>query len=101
MGNLPDNLAVYLLHKNTEKCQLDTITVHSRNFVKIILATDIAETLSCWKNIHYVIDTGRMRRITYNNNSLYKENAYDWTSKQNMENRKLLLTNKGKCCKIA
>uniref|UniRef100_A0A1A9ZN03 Helicase-associated domain-containing protein n=1 Tax=Glossina pallidipes TaxID=7398 RepID=A0A1A9ZN03_GLOPL len=48
---------------------------------------DIAETLSCWKNIHYVIDTGRMLRITYNNNSLYKEYAYDWTSKQNMENR--------------
>uniref|UniRef100_A0A1B0BTI0 Helicase-associated domain-containing protein n=1 Tax=Glossina palpalis gambiensis TaxID=67801 RepID=A0A1B0BTI0_9MUSC len=82
LGNLPDNLAVYLLHKNTEKCQLDIITEHSSNFVKIILATDIAETLSCWKNVHYVIDTGRMRRITYYNNSLHKENAYDWTSKQ-------------------
>uniref|UniRef100_A0A1A9WW34 Helicase ATP-binding domain-containing protein n=1 Tax=Glossina brevipalpis TaxID=37001 RepID=A0A1A9WW34_9MUSC len=87
LGNLPGNLAVYLLHKNTEKCQLDLIIKHSKNFVKVILATDIAESLSCWNNIRYVIDTGRIRRFTYKDNSLYKENVYDWISKQCMENR--------------
>lgn len=59
--------------------------------VRIILATDFAESLSTLKHIRYIIDTGRQRRCVLNNTSQSKEYIYEWVSRQTLKSRQDLL----------
>lgn len=98
MGDLPEHISLYLLHNQTEKSQLDAVLQTETNRIKIILSTDIAETLMCFEDILYVIDSARSYRCIYNNESQCKENTYEWSSKQSLENRQLLLNKNGGRC---
>uniref|UniRef100_A0A1I8Q4H9 Helicase-associated domain-containing protein n=1 Tax=Stomoxys calcitrans TaxID=35570 RepID=A0A1I8Q4H9_STOCA len=95
LGNLPEQIAIFLLHNYTEKSHLDAIIQPDAGVIKIILSTDIAEALMCFDNLPYVIDTALYYRSVFNNLAQCKENIYEWASKDSMENRRLLLTSGG------
>ncbi|XP_065369270.1 benign gonial cell neoplasm protein [Calliphora vicina] len=91
LGNIPENMMVFLLHNSIDKTDLETIIQKWPNMIKLILATDIAESLMCFDDIEYVIDTARHYRCIYNYRNMCKEYVYEWSPKDSMENRSLLL----------
>ncbi|KAI8123985.1 Benign gonial cell neoplasm protein [Lucilia cuprina] len=98
LGNIPEKMMVFLLHNSIDKTDLDAIIQKWPNMIKLILATDIAESLMCFDDIQYVIDAARHYRCIYNYRSMCKEYVYEWSPKDSMENRLLLLCQEsGKC----
>lgn len=85
---------VFLLHNQIEKSDLDIIIQRSSSFMKLILATEVAESLTCFDDIKYVIDTARNYRIIYNYQNMCKEYVYEWSSKCSAENRTMIRSSK-------
>ncbi|XP_075170033.1 benign gonial cell neoplasm [Haematobia irritans] len=103
LGNVPDQISIFMLHSHTEKSHLDIILQPNNSIIKIILTTNIAENLRCFDNLLYVIDTALNYRCVFNNLAQNKENVYEWVAKQSMESRHSLLASStgiigGGCC---
>lgn len=113
LGNVPDFIRLHLLHANMDIVELENF-INQQNECKdepaqeqhhqhqsrrknpqsplrIILATEFAESLSTLKRIRYIIDAGRLRRCVQNNNSQSKEYIYEWVSRQTLDSRLQLL----------
>ncbi|XP_073811846.1 benign gonial cell neoplasm protein-like [Musca autumnalis] len=95
LGNLPQQIVIYMLHNQTEKTHLDAMRESGAIQIKIILSTDIAEALMCFDDLLYVIDSGRQYRTVFDSDAQCKKHVYEWSAKQNLENRLLLLTKNG------
>ncbi|XP_061391807.1 benign gonial cell neoplasm protein [Musca vetustissima] len=101
LGNLPQQIAIFMLHNHTEKSHLDAMITSDPKVIKIILSTDIAETLMCFDDLLYVIDVGRHYRRVFDSEAQCKKHVYEWSAKQNLENRRLLLSqNSGVCFRL-
>lgn len=87
---------VFLLHNQTDKSDLDIIIQRSSSFMKLILATEIAESLTCFDDIQYVIDTARNYHLVYDYENMCKEYIYEWLPKCSIENRTMIINNRGK-----
>ena len=99
LGNISEKFMVFLLHNQIEKSDLDIIIQQTSSFMKLILATEVAESLTCFDDIKYVIDTARNYRLIYNYQNMCKEYVYEWSSKCSAENRTTVRSSKteGKC----
>lgn len=82
---------VFLLHNSIDKTDLEAILQKWPNIVKLILTTDISESLICFNDIEYVIDTARQYRCVYNYRNMCQEYIYEWSSRDSLEHRSLLL----------
>ncbi|KAM7342671.1 benign gonial cell neoplasm [Cochliomyia hominivorax] len=91
LGNIPEKMLVFLLHNAVDKSDLDAVIQKWPNMVKLILATDIVESLKCFDDIEYIIDTARQYRCIYNYQNMCKEFVYEWSTKDSMDNRCLIL----------
>lgn len=91
LGNIPEKMMVFLLHNAIDKTDLDTIMQKWPNMIKLILATDIGESLKGFDDIEYVIDTARHYRCVYDYQNMCKEYVYEWSTKDSMKNRSLIL----------
>lgn len=67
LGNLPEQIDIFMLYNQAEKSLLEAIITPNPCVIKIILSTDIAETLMCFENILYVIDAARQYRYAFDN----------------------------------
>lgn len=97
IGDIPQEVAIYMLHKNIEKDQLDKAIEGTNDCINIIIATDIVESIIPKFSINYIIDLARTRRMLYNPDTGYKELAYDWIAAEALENRARLTSRIGKC----
>ncbi|XP_011204346.4 benign gonial cell neoplasm protein [Bactrocera dorsalis] len=95
IGDVPQEVAIYMLHKNIEKDQLDTVIEGTNDCINIIIATDIIESIIPKFLINYIIDLARTRRMLYNSDTGYKELAYDWIAAEALENRSRLTSRIG------
>uniref|UniRef100_A0A1I8M305 Helicase ATP-binding domain-containing protein n=1 Tax=Musca domestica TaxID=7370 RepID=A0A1I8M305_MUSDO len=95
LGSLPQQISIFMLHNHTEKAHLDAMIASDPKVIKIILSTDIAETLMCFDDLQYVIDVARQYRTVFDSETQCKKHVYEWSSKQNLENRRLLVTQNG------
>ncbi|XP_011179568.2 benign gonial cell neoplasm protein [Zeugodacus cucurbitae] len=95
IGDIPQEVAIYMLHKNIEKDQLDTVIEGTNDCINIIIATDIIESIIPKFSINYIIDLARTRRMLYNADTGYKELAYDWIAAEALENRARLTSRPG------
>ncbi|XP_014102025.3 benign gonial cell neoplasm protein [Bactrocera oleae] len=95
IGDIPQEVAIYMLHKNIEKDQLDKAIEGTNDCINIIIATDIVESIIPKFSINYIIDLARTRRMLYNPDTGYKELAYDWIAAEALENRARLTSRIG------
>ncbi|XP_020713159.1 benign gonial cell neoplasm protein isoform X2 [Ceratitis capitata] len=95
IGDLPQEVVIYMLHNNIEKDQLDMAMEGTPECINIIIATDIIESIIPKFSIKYIIDLVRNRRTLYNTESGCKETSYEWISREALENRARLTNNKG------
>lgn len=62
---------------------------------KVVLTTDIIESLPLDVSFKYLIDTVRKRKTTYSPFSCTSEDEFEWLSKDSLWRRQLLLNSGG------
>lgn len=93
LGNIPDFIKLHHLHANMDFQELEAFFQQQNQQLKnsptmrLILATDFAESISDFKRIRYIIDTGRMLRCIQNNGTHCKEYIFEWVCRQTMRTR--------------
>ncbi|XP_030381096.1 benign gonial cell neoplasm protein isoform X1 [Scaptodrosophila lebanonensis] len=89
-GNL-QTFAIFLLHSNMDKVHVDALVKSQADTIKIVLATDIIESMRLDILFTYSIDTACEVRTLYNSTTYSNENKYEWLAKDRLWRRKLML----------
>lgn len=90
LGNIPQQTSIFMLHNNVDKIHLDEIADSNQNAVKIILSTDIAESIYL-PSVAYVIDSARRYHTVYNNVTKSKDICHEWSSLECLNRRTQLI----------
>ncbi|XP_030243373.1 benign gonial cell neoplasm protein [Drosophila navojoa] len=91
-GNLQE-FAIFLLHKDMDKEYLHSLTKSQTKTCKIVLATDIVESMPIPIEFQYLIDTACQIKSIYDGISNSTEERYEWAAKDSLLRRQLLLDN--------
>lgn len=95
---LTDNLGdleLFLLYEDMELEYLNSLLSSGPGKVKIVLTTDIIESLPLAVSFKYLIDTVRKRTAFYDAFSCSSECRFEWLSKDSLLRRQLLLNSTG------
>lgn len=92
--NLGD-LALFLLYEDMDLEYLNSLLSSCPSKVKVVLTTDIIESLPLAISFKYLIDTGRKRKLLYDAFSCSSEHKLEWLSKDCLFRRQLLLNSVG------
>lgn len=91
-GNLQE-FSIFLLHKNMDEEYLNSLIKSQTNTCKIVLATDIVESMPVPVAFQYLIDTACQMKSIYDGISNSTEERYEWAAKDSLLRRQLLLDN--------
>ncbi|EDW09828.2 uncharacterized protein Dmoj_GI20725 [Drosophila mojavensis] len=91
-GNLQE-FSILLLHKDMDKEYLHSLTKSQTKTCKIVLATDIVESLPIPITFQYLIDTACQMKPIYDGISNSTGERYEWAAKDSLLRRQLLLDN--------
>jgi len=94
-GNLQE-CSIFLLHENMRKEYIDALVNARDDTVKIVLTTDIIESLSLNVSFKYEIDTACQLTNIYDSISCSGEDRYEWVAKDCLLRRESLLDLEGK-----
>ncbi|KUI63563.1 ATP-dependent RNA helicase DHX36 [Cytospora mali] len=78
---------LFLLHSSIPDSQRTVFEKPSPGIRKVILSTNIAETSVTIPDVQYVIDTGKVRQIQYDNSTRVSWLQNSWISKSNAKQR--------------
>lgn len=86
------NMAIFLLYEDMELEYLNSLHSSCPGKTKVVLTTEIIESLPLEVSFKYLIDTVRKRKTTYDD---ICEDEFEWLSKDRLRRRQLLLNSGG------
>lgn len=89
------NMAIFLLYEDMELEYLNSLHSSCPGKTKVVLTTEIIESLPLEVSFKYLIDTVRKRKTTYDVFSCICEDEFEWLSKDRLRRRQLLLNSGG------
>ncbi|XP_030560376.1 benign gonial cell neoplasm protein isoform X2 [Drosophila novamexicana] len=89
-GNLPE-FSIFLLHENMDKEYLCSLVKSRKENKKVVLTTDIIESLPLPVSFQYLIDTACQKRTLYDGISISSEDRYEWVAKDCLLRRQSIL----------
>ncbi|XP_017002004.3 benign gonial cell neoplasm protein [Drosophila takahashii] len=87
--------SIFLLHENMRKEYIDALVSASDDTVKVVLTTDIIESLHLKVRFKYEIDTACRLNHIYDSTSYSAEDRYEWVGKDCLQRRELILDLEG------
>ncbi|KAI8039531.1 benign gonial cell neoplasm protein [Drosophila gunungcola] len=89
-GNLPE-LSIFTLHENMRREYIDALVNAREDTVKVVLTTDIIESLCLKVSFKYEIDTACMLNQIYDSSTYTGDDRYEWVSKDCLLRRESIL----------
>ncbi|XP_016974003.1 benign gonial cell neoplasm protein isoform X2 [Drosophila rhopaloa] len=89
-GNLQE-FSIFLLHENMRKEYIDALINAREDTVKVVLTTDIIESLFLKVSFKYEIDTACRLNHIYDSSTYSGEDRYEWVAKDCLLRRELVL----------
>ncbi|EDW61142.1 benign gonial cell neoplasm protein isoform X2 [Drosophila virilis] len=89
-GNLQE-FSIFVLHENMDKEYLYSLVKSRKENKKIVLTTDIIESLPLPISFQYLIDTACQKRTLYDGISNSSEDRYEWVATDCLLRRQLIL----------
>ncbi|KPU75686.1 uncharacterized protein Dana_GF12453, isoform B [Drosophila ananassae] len=89
-GNLQE-LSIFLLHENMRKDYIDALIKARSNTVKVVLTTEIIESLPLKVPFKYQIDSACRLTPMYDSTNYSIEDRYEWVAKDCLARRELLV----------
>lgn len=93
-GNLQE-LSIFLLHENMRKDYIDALVKARSNTVKVVLTTEIIESLPLKVPFKYQIDSACRLTPMYDSTNYSIEDRYEWVAKDCLARRELLVNTEG------
>ncbi|KAH8401639.1 hypothetical protein KR009_006943 [Drosophila setifemur] len=88
-GNL-QQLSIFLLHENMRNDYIDALVKARDDTVKVVLTTEIIESLPLKVSFKYQIDTACRLNLVYDSSNYGVEDRYEWVAKDCLARRELI-----------
>ncbi|EDW31506.1 GL10928 [Drosophila persimilis] len=95
MSGKLQEFSIFLLHENMGGEYIDDVVNARDDTDKVVLATDIIESLALQVPFKYLIDTACKQYTIYNSSSYCAENRYEWVAKDCLLRRESIVDGKG------